>query len=115
MANKTTIKGLVKTTIQLTAQEILNGRYHHNKRGWVKTNLREKEFEKAVEMIAFALGGRKQNQLRAVLSRVSPPQHWGLSRILFVTRSGKLIAEYCAGQDFSWETNEIRKALYKLW
>ena len=107
-----TLQQLVETTTQLTADEILNNRYHNNKIGWTETRLSFDEKQKALDMIAAKIGGRKPGQIRRALDR--RPNHWAIKRFIFAIYNEKLMCSYCAGQDMSWEMADLRKYLYKL-
>ena len=102
----------IKNGAQLNAQEILNGRFYHDKKGWTKLDLKEDK-NLALEMIIKVIGGRKKDIIKSRL-KWSNPQHWGLERIVFVNYHGKIRAQYYAGQDHPYELNQLRKYLYSI-
>ena len=106
-----TLKTAIKNTTQLTAEQVINGRFYHSKKGWVSLTLTDKET--ALQMIADCLGGRKRAKIESVLNW-GKPQHWGLRRIFFKIYEDKIYCSYCAGQDYPGELNQIRKYLYNL-
>jgi hypothetical protein len=98
---------------QVTAQQLINRRIYINGCGWSDIELTNELNEQIAEQIAESLGGRSatKQSIKNVL-RYSKPQHWGLNRML-LNKYGNNNAyfSYCAGQDYSAETNAIRKAL----
>jgi hypothetical protein len=109
------IETLVRNTTQLNLQEILNNKFYHNKYGWIKTGMSQKERERAINMAVDVIGGRRKESIRGKLTYASP-NHWALRRIFFNIGiyDGKLRCTYCAGQDYPYELNQLRKYLYSL-
>ena len=46
-----TLKGLLKTTTQMTVEQMFTNRYHNNKKGWTKFKLSETELESAAKAV----------------------------------------------------------------
>ena len=105
--NYKTLKGLNAQTTQLTFQEILNGRFYHINSHWVPFKVEEKE--NAINQVVSSIGGRYSHKIKSVLT-YQKPQHWALGRFIYSKRSDQF--QYCAGQDMTWEMNELRKYLY---
>lgn len=104
------------TDHQINAQELLNERMYLNGMGWTDVELSPELKERIVFEIADLLGGRystRQDVIRSL--KRNHPQHWGLERIL-VEKYGDSapVLSYCAGQDYTWETNKIRTYLKNL-
>lgn len=98
---------------QLTAQQLINKRVCLKGEGWANIELTTELKDYICNQIAETLGGRqatKQNVKNTLL--YSTPQHWGLNRI-FINKYGDdfIKISYCAGQDYTAETNTIRKFL----
>lgn len=60
-----TIKGLLSQTNQLTVEQFLNGRFYHNKKGWINFKLDSKEYEKVLyDFSKYCFSSKKaQNKL----------------------------------------------------
>ena len=107
-----TLKGLNAQTTQLTYREIMTGRFHHLQTGWGKFKLDEAEKEKALDQVVASIGGRYPNKVRSVL-KYQIPRHWALDRFIYSKHSHRFM--YYAGQDMTWEMNDLRNYLYKLY
>ncbi len=106
---------LSATDHQVNARELLNGRMYLNGLGWSDIELSPKLKEQVASDVSELLGGRsntKAQVMRTLLHR--RPQHWGLGRVILENYSGTPFLSYCAGQDYSWETNQIRTYLKNL-
>lgn len=44
-----TLNGLLSQTNQLTVEQLLNGRFNHNNKGWINFKLDSKEYEKVLD------------------------------------------------------------------
>jgi hypothetical protein len=96
---------------QLTAQEIVNGRSYING-NWQNFELANDGKANIMDLITETLGGHKKTKESIFNSLMwARPQHWGLSRVFFRNYDGKILCSYCAGQDHTWELNQIRKAI----
>lgn len=96
---------------QLTAQEVINGRTFLLD-GWQNISLSHDVLVELADGVSKSLGGfnRTKELVRNTII-YGRPQHWGLSRIFFREYEGKVIILYCAGQDYVWETKQIRNAI----
>jgi hypothetical protein len=95
--------------MQLTAQDIVNGRAYFKNVGW--TNFEFHDKDKVFKMIADCLAGHLVTREEIKRNLYKKPQHWGLKRILFDFRNNKIICNYCAGQDYQSERQIIRNYL----
>lgn len=106
------IETFVKKANQLTLQNIINGQYYDNKKGWIKVP-KSIDTDHLIEMAVGVIGGNKKGRIRMMLKHYLP-QHWAIDRVHFdLGRSGKIYCSYCAGQDYPYELNQLRKYLYK--
>ena len=108
------IKRLNKNTNQLTFQELTNDKYYHNTKGWIKTGLKDQEYNELCELIVDGIiGGRKKEYITNRL-RWRNTHHWTLERIFFNSYDNykTIYISYCAGQDMTWEMNKLRQHLY---
>lgn len=106
---------LAATDHQITAQELLNGRMYLNGSGWTDIELSNTLKEQVANEVSELLGGRNNTKAqvkRALLHR--RPQHWGLERVILEKYGKEPFLSYCAGQDYTWETNNIRTYLKNL-
>ena len=109
----TTMKGFVrvlKDDSQATLQDILNKRIYITGKGWSRLKMSQDVWDELIQQAVDVLGGRKKDVLRRKLNVSPPPQHWGLSRMVFEKSRKKIV--YIAGQDYVWELNNIREWLY---
>lgn len=100
---------------QITAQQLINKRIYLKSQGWTSIELSDELMENIISQIVETLGGRNstKSSIKNVL-RYSKPQHWGLNRILLEQYdNSEPCFKYCAGQDYTWETNTIRRFLSK--
>ena len=98
---------------QVTAQQLINRRIYINNEGWQDIELTEEFNNHLADQIAETLGGHRATKESIKLNLMyARPQHWGLNRVLLV-QYGESAPRftYCAGQDYTAETNTIRKAL----
>ncbi len=96
---------------QLTAQEIINRRTMLAD-GWQNIAVSDESINQLAEDVADCLGGINRTKASVKCSILyGRPQHWGLSRIFFREHEGKILTSYCAGQDYTWETAQIRNAI----
>lgn len=106
---------LKATDHEVNAQELLNGRMYLNDLGWTDIELSDSLKEKVASDVSEVLGGRsatKAQVKRSLLHR--RPQHWGLERVILENYAGEPFLSYCAGQDYTWETNKIRTYLKNI-
>lgn len=97
---------------QLTAQEIINGRTKTIEQGWTPFDMTDELREECFRMIVNTLGGQTKTKASILNKlRYSKPQHWGLSRTVLEKHEGRPFFSYIAGQDCTYEKNEIRKVL----
>ena len=101
---------------QITGQELFNQRTYIDGKGWTAIKLTYEFKQWLANEIAIRLGGRYNtiNDVRRALMGVHPPQHWGLQRFLVADYGKGAYISYCAGQDQTWESNQIRKYLRKV-
>lgn len=100
-------------TRQTSAQELLNGRIHHNDHGWIDCTITLELHEQIAEQVAEIAGGRKDTRARSRFALMHErPQHWALRR-MFVEKYGDkpAIMHYCAGQDYTYEMGQLRRYL----
>lgn len=97
---------------QVTAQELLNGRSHIFGE-WQSIEITNDLREEIIDKIVETAGGRSRtkNYCRYCL-RNERPQHWAIDRFL-LSKYGENPARlsYCAGQDMTWEMQNLRKYL----
>jgi hypothetical protein len=110
--NYKTINGLAKecNNSQLTLEDILHCRAHHNKYGWIDIN--DLMDEDLAQYVADLLGGQsktKQDVKNSLLYNGKRLRHWGLQRIIYSNMRKNFT--YVAGQDYTYETKEIRNAI----
>ena len=111
-------KKLVGDT-QLNAQDLIRGQIYIKPKGWTKIKLSHECRLELANHISSILGGRNNTKIRVFNNILyNSPVHWGLERIIINRRTNQqdkrkktLHVSYCAGQDYTWETNEIRTAL----
>lgn len=60
-----TLNGLLSQTRQMTIEQFLNGRFHHNTKGWINFKLDEEEKKKVLESFSkyCFLSKKAQNKL----------------------------------------------------
>lgn len=96
---------------QLTGQEIVNGRAYING-SWQDFEIEQGAKVELMKMISDTLGGQKKTKERILNNLLwGRPQHWGLNRVFFREYNEKILCSYCAGQDYNWELNQIRKSI----
>ena len=108
-----TLEELHAVTSQTTAQQVLNGRIHHNAHGWVDVDIAPELRKQVIDSVVEIAGGH--HATRAAIRRNlenGNPQHWALDR-MHVDKYGDNPAEvrYCAGQDYTYEMGQLRAAL----
>jgi hypothetical protein len=98
---------------QVTAQQLINKRMYLNGIGWADIELTTELKELICNQIAETLGGRNATKISVKNSLMyGTPQHWGLNRVLLEKYDERpAVFKYCAGQDYTAETNAIRKFL----
>jgi hypothetical protein len=97
---------------EVTVQSLLNGRMCFKKQGWDDINLSPELREQICDEVVTILGGQEKTKERIYnLLMRSKPQHWGLERIQVVDYGNGAELEYCAGQDETYELNQIRREL----
>ncbi len=106
---KVMLRTLIRNTRQLTVWQVLNDRYCHKKKGWIKTNLREDAKTEVIDMAVSVLGGRKSWKIRQALE--AGEYHWGLDRMYLVKYGKDISCTYGAGQDYPSEIQTIRTYL----
>lgn len=100
-------------TRQTSAQELLNGRIHHNEHGWTDCTISPELHELIADQVSELAGGRKDTKARVWRSIMHErQQHWALRR-MFVEKCGDTPAalRYCAGQDYTYEMGQLRRHL----
>jgi hypothetical protein len=108
----TTLREILENAkFQVTAQDLVNGNVYTSK-GWEKFNIEDSA--EIFYLISETLGGHKKTKDAIKWSLYKKPQHWGLSRVLFDIRNGKIFCSYCAGQDYTTETQIIRNYLKNI-
>lgn len=106
---------------RLTAQDLLRGQLYTT-RGWEYFKLDSQFKEELARAVSNALGGHNKTKEKVYnLIRWGSPSHWGLARVMITRRKDpkdkrrKLIrVDYCAGQDYIFDLNEIRKDLRNM-
>lgn len=58
-----TLNGLLSQTNQLTVEQFLNGRFYHNKRGWINFKMDSKEYEKVLDAFSKYCFSSKKAQM----------------------------------------------------
>lgn len=104
-----TVAGMASQTKQLTAQEVLDGRFCHIKHGWINCKLELDAMEVFFQDMLAIIGGKKRNVVSTAI-RYRRPNHWTLKRIIWSNGHW----QYYAGQDYTSELNQLRKYLYNL-
>lgn len=109
------LKKIIENSVyeKISFQDILNQQFCHKKKGWVKMEDIGEERKTALNMAASIIGGRKQQQIKNSLMWKNP-QHWGLKRIFFDIRKGKVTCVFCTAQCETHELNQLRKYLYSI-
>ncbi len=115
---KTLKQALKLSKTQLTASNVLNGNIYTVK-GWEKFKISEDLKKSLALQISEVLGGREVTKNKVYNNlRFGGVSHWGLDRILITKRrlstdkrKFKICVNYCAGQDYVAECNEIRTDL----
>jgi hypothetical protein len=104
---------LNNTSTQVTAQQLINRRIYINGEGWQDIELTDEFNNNLAEQIAETLGGHRATKESIKYTLMyARPQHWGLNRVLLEQYNDSAPRfNYCAGQDYTTETNTIRKAL----
>ena len=105
---------------QVTAQGLLNGKMYIKDKGHSDITLTEAFRRTLIERIVSLLGGhdKTKRRVKSVLTYGSF-QHWGLDRFhvdkinYIKDEPAKYELNYCAGQDYPEEINNIRKELAK--
>ena len=98
---------------QVTVQQLLNGRMYLKGKGWSDVRLTDDLKKSICDDVSELLGGRGKTKSNVFTSLMyNNIQHWGLDRI-FLEKYGKSEPRfvYCAGQDMTYELNQIRTAL----
>lgn len=97
---------------QINAQDFINGRLYTKSEGWAYVEISEDLRDQFASEVSDLLGGwtKTKEAIRYTLVN-GRPQHWGLGRILLENYSGKIGWSYCAGQDYAYETQQIRNNL----
>jgi hypothetical protein len=118
-----TLKQAIKlSSYQLTANDILRGSLYTSK-GWEKFNICDNLKDSLASQISDILGGHsKTKELVYLALKFRDVSHWGLDRIQINERKNhkdkrkKIISvNYCAGQDYVQECNEIRTYIKNLY
>lgn len=119
---KTLKEALKLNKNQLNASDVLRGSLYTSK-GWQKFNISDELKDSLCSQVAEILGGRSNTKELVYLTlKFRSVSHWGLDRILITERKNpkdkrkKIISiNYCAGQDYAQECNEIRTAIKKMY
>lgn len=107
MRNFKHIKSLAKSVQQLTLQQIINKRANFNHK-WEYFTFQLSD--DLLRQVADLIGGRAETQYLVYKKlKNGRPQHWGLERMIYSVDRQRF--EYCSGQDYPREINQIRKAL----
>ena len=115
---KTLKQALKLSKTQLKASDILNGNIYTSK-GWESFKVSDDLLDSFALQISDLLGGRAITKNKVYNNlRFGSVSHWGLDRILITKRrlstdkrKFKICVNYCAGQDYVAECNEIRTDL----
>ena len=100
---------------QLTVQNLLNGRISGGKnKTWVKVRLTDEFREQLIEDLINVAGGHAatRERMKSVLT-YGRPQHWALGRMIISDYGNGPKMNYCAGQDYPSELNQLRRELTK--
>lgn len=103
---------LAATDMQISAQNLINGRMHTKDEGWTDFEITSELREKFADEVSELYGGRIKTKSAVYSSlRYGRPQHWGLGRTFLENYGNNPRFRYCAGQDYPYELNQIRTAL----
>lgn len=103
---------LAASDMQVSAQQLINGRMHTKAEGWTNIEISSELREKIADELSELYGGRSKTKSRVYSSlRYGTPQHWGLGRTFLENYGNNPRFSYCAGQDYPYELNQIRTAL----
>jgi hypothetical protein len=115
---KEVIAGLIDSTTQLNAYNLLVCRVNDKEKGWIDIDPDLEVLELLAIMVADTVGGRKETKssiIRAILfyplsvAKSTPL----ISRLIFTRVGDKITLNYCAGQDYPAELRELRKQIIK--
>lgn len=103
------IENLAKNTIELTLENILHKRAYHKTAGWISINdLMTEDLADEISQLLGGINTTKQGVFNSLLYHRTV-SHWGLRRIIWCKHTKRF--KYVAGQDYTYELSEIRKAL----
>ena len=95
---------------QVTLYDVLRERMCVTDVGYVNVKIPNNIFDEIIQDVVRQIGGRRQGDVEQAL-RFNRPSHWAISRFIYSPSSKRFM--YVAGQDQSWEMNELRKYIYK--
>lgn len=95
---------------QATLHNVLASRMHISDVGYCSIKVPDNIFDEIIQDVVRQIGGRRQGDVEQAL-RFNRPSHWAIDRFIYSPAQKRFV--YVAGQDQSWEMNDLRKYLYK--
>lgn len=98
---------------QTSMQKVLNNRAYIKGIGWGEVQFSYEIKKLLIDKAVNVIGGRNSLKVRRFLNN-GTYQHWALDRLFITCYNNVINVDYCAGQDYVWELNNLRQYIYKV-
>lgn len=102
-----TLNGLLNQTRQMTVEQFLNGRFHHNTKGWINFKLDEKEKEKVLERFSKYCFATKKAQKQMFNNLVNNYGDPSLFQCFYIDKRGFINS--LSGESFDYCRRRFNK------
>lgn len=102
-----TLKGLLNQTKQITIEQFLNSRFHHNTKGWINFELDEEEKKKVLESFSKYCFSTKKPQKRMFEKLVNNYGDPSLFQCFYIDKNG--FSNSLSGEAFDYCRRRFNK------
>lgn len=102
------------TDNQTSIYNVLNNRAHVKGIGHTAVKFSEELKGEIFRATVETIGGRNALKVRRFLNNGRHLKHFALERLFVECREGKISVNYCAGQDYPGELQDLRRYIYNV-
>lgn len=110
--NETELKELIKGH-QTSIYNVLNNKAYTTGNGWSEVMFSKEVKDMLLALTVKVIGGNKPMSVRRFLAN-GTYRHYTLERMFIECYDNIISVSYCAGQDHTYELNDLRRFIYKV-